>query len=199
MVNFHCPFYICCMLHAIPATPAHFEAILALQQQNLKQNISAEEMQEQGFVTVVHSLEELRVMHAEHPSIIVMDGAALAGYALVMPPACGDAIPVLRPMFQQIAEINYKGAPINSCNWYVMGQVCVAKAYRGKGVFGMLYHAHRSLLRHRYNLCVTEISTSNTRSQRAHEKVGFTTILTHRDAADEWNIVLWDWTEPAVE
>ena len=76
--------------------------------------------------------------------------------------------------------------------YYVMGQVCVAKAYRGKGVFDRLYAAHREHLRHRFDACVTEISVRNPRSLRAHARVGFEELERYRDAADEWVVVIWD-------
>ena len=74
-----------------------------------------------------------------------------------------------------------------------MGQVCVDKAYRGKGVFDMLYQHHKQVLKDRFDFVVTEISTNNLRSVRAHEKVGFKNIHTYKDAVDEWSVVLWDW------
>jgi L-amino acid N-acyltransferase YncA len=76
-----------------------------------------------------------------------------------------------------------------------MGQICVDKAYRGKGVFELLYQKHREIFEKSYDFIVTEISTRNTRSLRAHEKVGFKTIHTYRDSMDEWNVVVWDWRE----
>ena len=44
-----------------------------------------------------------------------------------------------------------------------------------------------------FDFVATEISTTNKRSMRAHEKVGFKTIYTYSDALDEWNVVVWEW------
>jgi RimJ/RimL family protein N-acetyltransferase len=57
----------------------------------------------------------------------------------------------------------------------------------------MLYQQHRQLLQHKYDFVITEIATRNTRSMRAHQRLGFTTIHIHRDALDEWAVVIWDW------
>ena len=75
-----------------------------------------------------------------------------------------------------------------------MGQVCIDKDYRGKGIFNILFQKHKEVYSNAYELLVTEISTKNYRSQKAHEKIGFTTIYTYSDALDEWNVVVWDWT-----
>jgi L-amino acid N-acyltransferase YncA len=73
-----------------------------------------------------------------------------------------------------------------------MGQICVAKNYRGKGVFDSLYEKHKELYGSSYDLCVPSVSTRNTRSMSAHERVGFETVLTFRDQTDEWNILVWN-------
>jgi len=83
-------------------------------------------------------------------------------------------------------------AEVKGRRYYVMGQICVAKAYRGQGVFDRLYAAHREHLRHRFDACVTEISVRNPRSLRAHARVGFEELERYRDAADEWVVVIWD-------
>ena len=46
------------------------KAILALQQLNLKENISSTEKETQGFLTLVHDLPVLQSMHEKSPSII---------------------------------------------------------------------------------------------------------------------------------
>ena len=76
----------------------------------------------------------------------------------------------------------------------MMGQVCVAKPYRGRGVFDSLYAAHREHLKSRFDACVTEISVRNPRSRKAHERVGFEELERYGDATDEWIVVIWNWT-----
>jgi RimJ/RimL family protein N-acetyltransferase len=75
-----------------------------------------------------------------------------------------------------------------------MGQVCVAREFRGQGVFDLMYRAHREHLRARYDRSVTEIAVRNVRSMRAHARVGFRVIDRYRDETDDWAIVAWDWT-----
>jgi L-amino acid N-acyltransferase YncA len=45
-------------------------------------------------------------------------------------------------------------------------------------------------------LLVTEVSTKNQRSLKAHEKVGFKNVFTYEDGIDEWNVVIWNWLPP---
>jgi|SRR5712664_452564 len=177
------------MIEAKPvADDSELGEILDLQRRNLTRNLSESEIAENGFVTVEHTLDVLRRMHALVPSIVARDGDELAGYALVMPVECRSFIPVLKPMFQRLEALG-----LFQRRFYVMGQICVASPYRGRGVFDLLYGAHREHLRDRFESVVTEVSTRNTRSLRAHRRIGFEELERYRDATDEWVLLLWSW------
>lgn len=175
------------------STEQEWVQILHLQQQNLVTKIDDTEKKEQGFVTVHHTLDVLQQMHNLAPSIIVKDGDQVAGYALVMMRPCRQLLPILEPMFALFDSLTWQGKPLNDYRFYVMGQVCVAKEYRGKGIFELLYHKHRDVYQPTNDFIITEVATRNARSVRAHEKVGFKVLHTHRDDQDEWHVIIWDW------
>ncbi|WP_244221572.1 GNAT family N-acetyltransferase [Corallococcus exercitus] len=175
---------------------AELEQVLALQRRNLKQHLSEEERRTQGFVTVAHDLPTLERMHAVAPSIIALQGSELVAYALVMPRECREFVPVLEPMFALVEQLKDEGRPLRDQRFYVMGQICIDKAHRGKGLFEALYHQHREQLRGAFDCVVTEVSVHNRRSLRAHERLGFRTLHTYSDATDTWAVVRWDWTPP---
>jgi ribosomal protein S18 acetylase RimI-like enzyme len=179
-----------------PATvsdSSELQQILLLQKENLKQHVNNSEKQSQGFLTVEHTIDLLQQMHNLAPSIVVKDGEQLAGYALTMPTACKDLIPDLVSMFAHFNSLSWNGKPLSEFKYYAMGQICVRKSYRAQGVFDMLYQHHKEVYQDQFDFIITEISTSNPRSIRAHERVGFTFIDTFRDQIDEWAVVLWDW------
>jgi GNAT superfamily N-acetyltransferase len=168
--------------------------LLDLQQANLSSVVSADTAADQGFVTVRHNFDLLRSMNEAIPQVIAKDGDRVVGYALVMLPSFQDLIPVLKPMFLMFDRVDYRGKRVSGYHYYVMGQVCVGDGYRGQGIFDGLYHKHRELFAEGYDFVVTEIATRNTRSLRAHQRVGFQTIHSFQDETDLWEIVLWDWT-----
>lgn len=159
------------------ATERDLEGILELQR-------TSREVTADGFVTVAHTIEILRAMHALAPSIVARDSRVVVGYALVMLREVRAQIPILEPMFQIIERLVPPEA-----RWYVMGQVAVAPSHRGTGVFDAMYAEHRARYRDRFDRVITEVATRNTRSIRAHERVGFTTLATYRDATDEWALI----------
>ncbi|NVJ07646.1 GNAT family N-acetyltransferase [Myxococcus sp. AM001] len=172
------------------------EHILALQQKNLKQALSEDELRAQGFVTVQHDLPALEQMHAMAPSIVAHHDGALVAYALTMPREARALAPVLEPMFALFESLDFRGRLLSDYRFYVMGQICIDRAHRGQGLFDRLYHQHRDHFRDAFDLIVTEVSARNLRSLRAHERVGFETLHTYRDATDEWAVVAWDWAAP---
>jgi hypothetical protein len=169
--------------------------ILALQQQNLAVNLTAEQIQTQGFVTLVHSLPLLQKMHLHAPSIIAKDGETLAGYCLAMTKELKADIPLLIPMFDTIETLNFHDVSLKDIPYIVVGQVCVAAAYRGQGTLEGMYQAYKKQYSHLYSFAITEIAHRNKRSLQAHKKVGFQTLLAYLSPDDQqiWEIVLWDW------
>ena len=79
--------------------------LLNLQQLNLKKNISANEMADQGFVTVEHDFEKLKAMNAELPQIIALKNNKVVGYALSMAVSFKNKIPELVPMFELLENL----------------------------------------------------------------------------------------------
>lgn len=161
--------------------------IIELQRANLEAN--APDPRVQGFVTVVHTLDVLEKMHALAPSVVVKDEhGRLAGYALVMLQAAAPFVPVLDTMFANLRRL----ASLRDRRWYVMGQVCVAQAHRGRGVFDELYRGHARFYADRFDVVVTEVATRNARSMRAHARIGFVELDRYRDEVDEWSVIALD-------
>ncbi len=174
---------------------ADVQGILTLQEANLRQNVSADVQASQGFLTVRHDPAVLARMNRAAPSVIAKEGDIVVGYALTMLPEFGSDVPELLPLFSLIDTLNYNGKPFGNYAWYVMGQICVAEGYRGEQIFDRMYQHHRDVYGDRYQLLITDISARNTRSQRAHARVGFVPVHEFHDATigETWIVVVYDW------
>lgn len=180
--------------YAIVTTSAELEGIMQLQKANLQAQLDADEIRDQGFVTVSHSPEQLRQLHSIEPSVIALQHERVVGYVLAMTAASRHLIPVLEPMFDVFESLAYLGRSLSAYPYMVIGQVCVAKSCRGMGVFDELYATYRRHFQDRYAFAVTEIATRNTRSIKAHERIGFRPIHTYRSPDGEhWTIVILPW------
>lgn len=173
----------------------HLQGILDLQAANLSANLSEQEIKEQGFVTVRHNLELLEKMNHIARHIIAVDKDKVVGYVLSMDPSLHNEVPVLIPMFELLDNLQYNQQKLSSLKYLVCGQACIDKDYRNQGLLTRMYAAMKEAYSTQYNYCVTEIAVSNERSMKAHQKAGFKTIHTYSDKYQDWNIVLWDWSQ----
>ena len=99
-----------------------------------------------------------------------------------------DKIPVLYELMEQLKIIG-GGNP-----FLIIGQLCVAREWRGKGVVGAMYDLMRESFTDRYTGIYTEIASDNLRSLRAHEKCGYQVVHTYLNkAGKEWKIVHCNW------
>ena len=174
-------------------TPAELHQIAALSKENLRTGLLEEEKQSQGFITWEYPFKLLQQLHSIAPSVIVKYQEEVVGYALTAFKESSKFQLEMVGMIDHLETLAFDGRPVKDYTYYIMGQVCIAKAHRGKGIFDMLYQYHQTVFQKQFELVVTEISTSNHRSVQAHKKIGFQTINTYRDALDEWDVVVWDW------
>nr|AIA11249.1 Acetyltransferase (GNAT) family [uncultured bacterium] len=182
----------------IASTDQHLEEILALQRRYHTRTLSAEVQSVEGFVFAEHTLPLLRRMAAQSPQAIALSEGHVVGYCLSLPISLQAEVPALVPMFEQFRRCVYRGKPLSDYRLVVGGQVCVDREHRGQGLLARLYEQLRVSLGQDCDLCVTEIATRNQVSVRAHERMGFEIISAYNDAVEEWVIVAWDLSRPAV-
>ena len=176
------------------------EGILELQKQNLAVSLTNAEMQTQGFVTVDHSYDQLEKLNDHDKHVIAKDDKKVIGYLLAMTKMSRLDIPVLIPMFELFDTVSYNGKRISEYNYLVVGQVCVDKTWRGKGILDRCYAAYREYYSTKYDFAITEIANTNRRSLNAHRRIGFKEINTYVSPdKTEWVVVLWDWKLKSIE
>ncbi|MBT8236944.1 MAG: GNAT family N-acetyltransferase [Bacteroidia bacterium] len=172
-------------IHYSRATSAQeLKQILELQTINLRSVISTNESRKEGFVSVVHTLDLLERMNTAAAHILAKEGEKVVGYALCMHPAFADEIPMLKPMFKRVNEQvgpHYK--------FMIMGQICIGKQYREKGIFRELYKAMAAALFPAYESIITEVDTDNQRSLQAHYAIGFEEMEVYRSGGRQWHLI----------
>ena len=174
-------------------TESDLKRILELQRANLPNALTSDEIQSQGFVTVVHSFNDLKKLNDIEKHIIANDNGKVVAYLLAMTQQSKADIPVLIPMFKMFEEIVYKDKPVSDYNYLVVGQVCVAKEYRGQGILDKCYDTYKNYFINKYDFAITEIDGRNLRSINAHKRIGFKEIHRYTSDEREWSVVVWDW------
>ncbi|MBT8273459.1 MAG: GNAT family N-acetyltransferase [Bacteroidia bacterium] len=167
-------------------TAEELNQILNLQRINLPTEISNEEKQSEGFVTVHHDYDILKAMNDKCPHIIAKHSDKVIGYTLCMDRSFKNDIEVLKSMFGQIEKKIEK-----TISYIIMGQVCIDKAYRKQGIFRGLYQQMKSALKSQFDLIITQVDKSNIRSLNAHYAIGFKILYSYRSNEHDWEILFW--------
>ena len=162
---------------------AELKQILELQRKNLPSNLSDGTMKVEGFVTVHHTLELLKEMNDACAHFIALNDGEVIGYALCMHPKFKEEIDVLRPMFRQIEQYH------KADDYIVMGQICIDKQFRKKGIFRKLYEEMLSGIQPEFSTIITEVDFENTRSLNAHYAIGFTSICEYQSHDRNWALI----------
>lgn len=171
-------------------TDEELKEILALQRVNLSVNISDEEKQKEGFVTLKHDFDVLKKMNDAYAHCVAKENGKIIGYTLSMLQNLKNDIPLLIPMFDEIDKV------MDSENfllkYIVMGQVCIDKNQRGKGIFRGLYAYMANEMKSDFDAIITEVDTKNSRSSNAHKSVGFQLLKKYHSNNQLWEIIILD-------
>ncbi len=171
-------------------------AIIELQRLNQVKNIDPETARSQGFITFQYHVEGLFAMNQKFPSVVAWaEDGRLAGYNISASSTDRGHFPQLDGLFAVMDSLSFRGKKLEGEPMMLCGQICVAQGFRGQGVFEGLYGKFRELWSADFEFCLTEISTRNTRSLRAHERVGFEVFHEYFDptTSERWAVVGWAW------
>jgi ribosomal protein S18 acetylase RimI-like enzyme len=169
--------------YVLSSTPEQIEQILTLQRQNFPENLSTEQQLSEGFVTVKHTADILLKWQEKQPHILAIANNQVVGYALSMLPEFRHDIPVLVPMFEKIDTTK-----ASNYRYVVMGQICIHKAFRGKGIFRGLYNKMKASS-DGFDWIVTEVDANNIRSMKAHNAVGFEELMSYQQEQHTWSLI----------
>lgn len=170
--------------------------IKALQEANLKKNVSDEECIQEGFVTAEYTVEFLEEMHSFCPSIIAKNEVGeVIGYALVTTRDVHGLHDLLTDLLDSVYPLVYNNKTLEESSFVLVGQLCVEKTYRGQGLVKKMYDFFRDSLRSQFDYVITDVASTNPRSLRAHLGAGFQIIHTIPYGGQEWKIILQDWTQ----
>ncbi|SEA85156.1 GNAT family N-acetyltransferase [Pedobacter hartonius] len=167
--------------------------IAALSLENSPSMVPDELKEKEGYVTWNYPIEDLRVLHQISPSIIVKDGDKVVAYVVILLQESEEVYKPLKDLLDLLRSITYQGKSVFDYKIYMLGQDCVHRDYRGKGVIKLLFDFQKEHFASRFELGLSAISVHNPLSQKVHERLGAQTIYVLPVESDTWNIVAWDW------
>lgn len=181
------------MTICLASTDREIQEIRDLQEANLKDNIPLENRLSDGFLTAKYELDFLREMNDLTPAIIAKEKGVLVGYALATNRSMLTQHPLLNDLGAQINKIPFGGKLIGDFNYLVVGQLCVAKDVRGRGLAQDLYAKLKTTYESQYPFVITDVDRENLASLKTHLKVGFQVISMLLNGSGNWDVLIWDW------
>ncbi len=175
------------------ATGEDLAQVLKLQQDNLGRNLPEVERQDQGYVSVETPPDMLEEINESDGVTVAKDGDRVVGYAMPLPVDQGRKIPLLDPFIERFSKLSFEGTPITETPHIIIGQVCVDKDYRGRGIIEQLYADFSRRMAEKYDVGITEVGATNPRSYHVHvEKMGMKVLEQYEADGKAWYILAVD-------
>lgn len=149
------------------ASRSDFPQILALQTQNLRQNLD-EVQQQQGFLSIEYSENDLTAINDGLGIYVAMEGDRLLAYAMAETKEFAGGVPLIAGMISRFPGAKFQNHPVEALRYFIYGPVCIDRAARGRGVLNGLLDAMSSALNADFELGIAFISQSNVHSYHAH-------------------------------
>ena len=168
--------------------------IKALISENHLSNLSISEQNQEGFVTINYSLENLKILHKIIPAIIAVENGHVIGYALAATKKSIGINPMLDDLIRFTDSIDYNSNCLADVPYIIVGQLCVAKTNRRQKVAQKIYQVFREVYEKKFVYCITSIDQNNQGSINAHLLCGFKVIRTTTYKEKNYSLVIWDWS-----
>ncbi|MBL7815894.1 MAG: hypothetical protein JNL70_12840 [Saprospiraceae bacterium] len=155
----------------LQAKTEHIEAILALQEKYHVSNLTEEEKQTKGFVTMKVTPEQFVELVAKSGVFIALaDDGHLAAYALTSEWAYYDQWAIIQIMKATLPHFRLSDSELTTENSIQYGPVCIDEAFRGGDILTKLFDAIQNYYAPIFPFAITFINKQNERSMRAHAK-----------------------------
>lgn len=166
-----------------------------LLEENLKQNLSYQERKQQGFITINYSLNSLIKLNKITPTIVATNGSKVIGYALSANRKCKGLDRFLDMLIAEIDRTFYNKDLLCKSDYLVVGQLCVAKAYRRRGISQKIYQEFKQEFHQTHPYCLTGVDTLNKGSIESHKKCGFRVLKQLKCCGlnSIGYLLIWDW------
>jgi hypothetical protein len=154
--------------------PADLPAIVALQDANLRASANPPP---QGFLSARLSEDQFLAMDRDLAVIVAMQDGEVCGYVCAARNELSGRIPIVAAMLAALPGMSFLGRSLASQRTFVYGPVCVAAAWRGRGVLRGMYDALRREIAGDYDAGVLFVAKDNPHSLHAHaDGLGMTLV-----------------------
>lgn len=155
-------------------TMEDYQKIFELQNKNLVPSLSENDLKD-GFLSAAFTLDNLQAVNANICIMTCFSGINLCGYHIASTPEFNKTSLLLTQMMQQFNQITYKDKILSEYDCFIADPTCIAKEYRGQGIYPQLITSLFDFLKNTLNpsrLRISFASELNKMSLNAQKKIG---------------------------
>lgn len=153
------------------ATDSDYRAMLRLQEENLRVNLSDAEAAD-GFLSRRYAEAQFRRVNRELGVAVATAGSEVVGYLCAKRFSYAVEFPVLKSLIEHMNGMEINGVTVHAETSFIYGPVCVSRLFRGTGVLAGLWSTMQKIVTPHDRIAILFIADANHRSMRAHLKLG---------------------------
>jgi len=147
--------------------PQDYPALLALQEANLRENLTSEE-RSQGFLSARFSADQFAQMDAAVAVAVGSVNGQIASYLCGSTVEMNRRFPLLSAMIDCYARLQWQGRALDRYTSFVYGPVCIDRYFRGAGLLRGMYRTLLEATAVRFEIGVALVAKENSHSLAAH-------------------------------
>lgn len=165
-----------------------FDQVVSLQNRNSVTALS-EDQRGDGFLRSAFTAAQFEEMAQSVAIIVARDAGEVVGFVCASTVEHNRDNPLVVAMIDRFPQISLGSQSLKSLRGCIAGPVCVDKNYRGQGLFELMYARLFEEAASDYDAVLAFVSTANTRSVAAHQKVSMNVVDTFQYVGRDYFIV----------
>lgn len=150
-----------------PAVAGDYSVLERIAEANSFDKVSAAQ-RPQGFLTGHFTAARFAEIAQSLALIVADDGGTPGGFMCATQTQDARSRPIIAALLAACATIEFQDKLFGRWRTFIYGPVCVAEAYRGRGVLKGLFAALKPEVTHRFEVGVGFVDQANPGSLRAH-------------------------------
>ena len=169
-----------------------YPQILQLQSENAPDQLS-DEQKRQGFIVSRMSGEELDAINRDLGILVIRDVGIIAGFVCLNRTTHRPRPGVVAALLEKLPLAVFNGCPLSEQRLFLYGPVCLASAYRGKGLLRQLFDTVKQQMRQEFDAGVAFVNDANPHSLTAHvQGLGMQDVLRFTFQSEDYHLLAFE-------
>ncbi len=173
------------------ARPEDYPQILRLQFENTPAQLTADQKR-QGFIVSHLDAAQLDTINRDLGVLVIDDGGTIGGFTCLTRTTLRPRAGIVAAMLEKLPLVSLNGRQLDEQRVFLYGPVCLADAYRGRGLLRTLFNAVVQLACQEFDAGIAFVNSANPHSLAAHVKgLGMKDVLTFTFQGETYHLLVF--------